>query len=104
MSDSTGGPAHAGASFTPDQTWTVAGALTVDSAAHVLAASEAAPLPESGVVSLSSLRAVDSAGVAVMLSWRRRADVEGRKLAFADVPPTLVALAELYGVEHLLEA
>jgi phospholipid transport system transporter-binding protein len=103
MSD-TAPAAHASAAFTPDRTWSVAGALTVDSAAHLLAASETAPLPEAGVVSLAGVRAVDSAGVAVMLSWRRRADAEGKKLVFADVPPALVALAELYGVEQLLAA
>jgi phospholipid transport system transporter-binding protein len=45
---------------------------------------------------------VDSAAVAVLLSWQRRAAVEGRKLAFAEVPESLAALAELYGVEGLL--
>lgn len=95
--------AVASALFTPGGRWSVGGALTVDSAAGVLTASEEAALPESGVVSLSGLRAVDSAGVAVLLSWRRRAAAEGKKLAFVDVPPSLVALAELYGVEDLLE-
>ncbi|HZI82377.1 MAG TPA: STAS domain-containing protein [Casimicrobiaceae bacterium] len=100
----TAAAAESGASFVPDQRWSVAGALTVDSAADVLVASEDAPLPETGVVSLSGLRAVDSAAVAVMLSWRRRSTAEGRKLVFADVPPNLVALAELYGVEDLLDS
>jgi phospholipid transport system transporter-binding protein len=105
MNDTAAGaPAEPGASLTPDRRWVIAGALTVDSAADVLAASEEAALPETGVVSLSGLRAVDSAAVAVMLSWRRRAAAEGKKLAFVDVPPNLVALAELYGVEDLLES
>jgi phospholipid transport system transporter-binding protein len=89
--------------LTPDRRWGVSGALTVDSAAAVLAASEEAALPETGVVSLAGVRTADSAGVAVMLSWRRRAAAEGKKLVFVDVPPNLVALAELYGVEDLLE-
>ena len=104
MSDEAGAGAAAGGTFTPDRRWSVGGALTVDSAAAVLAASEEAALPETGVVSLSAVQTVDSAGVAVMLSWRRRAAAEGKKLAFVDVPPSLVALAQLYGVEDLLES
>lgn len=91
-------------SFAGGARWTVTGPLTVDSAAEVLEASQEAPLPETGVVALGSVGAVDSAGVAVLLSWRKRAGVEGRKLAFTDVPASLVALAQLYGVQDLLQA
>ncbi len=103
MSDAVASAVASG-TFAPDRRWSVGGALTVDSAAAVLASSEEAALPETGIVSLAELRTVDSAGVAVMLSWRRRAAAEGRKLVFVDVPPNLVALAELYGVEDLLES
>jgi phospholipid transport system transporter-binding protein len=89
-------------SFAGGARWAVTGPLTVDSAAEVLAASRDAPLPETGVIALGSVDAVDSAAVAVLLSWQRRAAVEGRKLAFAEVPESLAALAELYGVEGLL--
>jgi len=82
--------------------WSVGGPLTVDTAGDVLVASQDVALPRTGVVTLADVRAVDSAGVAVLLSWRRRAAAEGIKLTFVDVPPNLVALAELYGVEDLL--
>jgi len=82
--------------------WTVSGTLTMDSAAQVLAASVHGPLPASGVVSLGGLEHVDSAGVAVLLAWKRRAAAEGRALSFAEVPASLAALAELYGVVELL--
>jgi phospholipid transport system transporter-binding protein len=82
--------------------WTLTGPLTVDSAAEVLAASQDAPLPETGVVTLKAVDAVDSAAVALLLSWRRRARAEGRTLGFVDVPASLVALAGLYGVQDLL--
>jgi len=58
-------------------------------------ATQSYPRPAS---SRSGLDAVDSAAVAVLLSWRRRAATEGRH-SLADVPTSLVALAELYGVE-----
>ena len=92
------------ASFAWNGTWSIAGPLTVDSAGDVLTASQDAPLPRTGVITLSDVRAVDSAGVAVLLSWRRRAAAEGKTLSFVDVPASLKALAELYGVEDLLDS
>ena len=96
--------ADASPSFGWNGRWSVGGPLTVDSAGDVLGASQDVDLPRSGVVSLSDVRAVDSAGVAVLLSWRRRAAAEGKTLSFTDVPPSLKALAELYGVEDLLDS
>ena len=94
----------AASAFAGGARWTVTGPLTMDSAAELLQASQEAPLPETGVVALGSLGGVDSAAVAVLLAWQRRAGIEGRKLAFADVPASLAALAQLYGVQDLLEA
>ena len=96
--------AEASPSFGWNGRWSGGGPLTVDSAGDVLGASQDVDLPRSGVVSLSDVRAVDSAGVAVLLSWRRRAAAEGKTLSFTDVPASLKALAELYGVEDLLDS
>ena len=45
-----------------------------------------------------------SAALAVLLALRRRAIAEGRKLAFAAVPPMLDSLARVYGIEEFLVA
>lgn len=89
-------------SFTGGHRWSVRGALTIDTAARVLAASIATPLPASGVASLDDVHGVDSAAVAVLLTWQRRALGEGKPLQFVAVPPNLAALAQLYGVERLI--
>ena len=81
-----------------------AGSLTMDSAATVLAISAEAELPATGVIDLERVDAVDSAGVALLLAWKRRAAVEGKPLTFAHLPPSLASLAKLYGVEDLLVA
>jgi phospholipid transport system transporter-binding protein len=88
--------------FAAGERWLLAGALTVDTAASVLESSRDAALPKSGIVDLSGLDAVDSAAVAVLLAWRRRAAVEGVKLSFIGTPKNLGALAELYGVEEFV--
>jgi len=88
--------------LTPGARWVLSGALTMDSAAPVLAASRQAALPSSGVIALGGVDRVDSAGVAVLLAWKTRALAEGKPLSFAEVPRSLAALAELYGVVELL--
>jgi phospholipid transport system transporter-binding protein len=85
-----------------DGRWVLAGPLTINNVAAVLAASVGVPLPTTGRVDLKGVDPVDSAGVAVLLEWKRRGIAEGVKLAFENVPPTMVSLAELYGVDELL--
>jgi phospholipid transport system transporter-binding protein len=84
--------------------WAPAGSLTMDSVATVLAASAEVPLPPSGVIDLARVEWVDSACVALLLAWSRRASVEGKPLAFAHLPASLASLAQLYGVEDILAA
>ncbi len=88
--------------FAAGERWLLAGAITVDTAARILDSSRHAPLPGSGIVDLAAVDAVDSAAVAVLLAWRRRAAVEGIDLSFTGAPANLGALANLYGVEELV--
>ncbi len=74
----------------------------MDTAASLLEVSREMPLPASGVIELQSVEVVDSAGVAVLLAWKRRAITEGMGIVFEGLPRTLTTLAELYGVEDLL--
>jgi phospholipid transport system transporter-binding protein len=95
----------AAAAFDIDgERWAPTGSLTMDTVATVLAASVEAPLPPGGVVDLARVELVDSACVALLLAWRRRASVEGKPLAFAHLPASLASLAQLYGVEDILAA
>ena len=84
--------------------WIATGPLTMDSVATVLAASTETPLPATGVIDLERVEAVDSAGVALLLAWKRRAAAEGKLLSFAHIPASLDSLSLLYGVEELLVA
>jgi phospholipid transport system transporter-binding protein len=84
--------------------WRFDGALTMDTGAVALEGSRALPLPGAGVVDFSGLRHADSAALAVMIALKRRGTAEGRAIALAGVPPTLMSLAVVYGVEQLLAA
>jgi phospholipid transport system transporter-binding protein len=90
------------ATFSGGERWSIEGALTIDSAARVFATSRDASLPSSGMVGLDRVHVVDSAAVALLLAWKRRAADEGKALRFTGIPLNLAALAALYGVEELL--
>ena len=82
--------------------WRLSGALNMDTAADVLAASQERPWPEAGVIDLAGVDMVVSAGVAILLAWKRRALANRKPVKFANVPASLASLADLYGVDDLL--
>lgn len=51
---------------------------------------------------LGAVQQVDSAAVALLLAWQREAQSKGGRLALTNVPPALLNLASLYGVDSLL--
>ncbi len=82
--------------------WQYQGELTFATAGAALAASARLPLPPSGSVDCSGMAALDSTAVAVLLALLRRAAGEHRPLTFANPPPPLRALADLYDVSEIL--
>ncbi len=84
--------------------WALAGPLTINNVALVLAASVDVPLPPTGRVDLKDVDPVDSAGVALLLEWKRRATLERKALNFENMTPSMASLAELYGVDGLLSS
>jgi phospholipid transport system transporter-binding protein len=84
--------------------WQVSGALSMDTVEAVLVASTSIALPQDGIVDLTAVDRVDSAGVALVLAWARRSANEGSKIAFTGIPESMRSLATLYGVEELLVA
>ena len=84
--------------------WEVAGPRTMDSAAGLLEASESLGTPQAGVVDLGHVGRFDSAGISILLAWKRRAAAEGKMLQFSHLPASTVSLAQLYGVEEMLSA
>ena len=96
-----------GAGFAPDHDgarWIYTGSLTFANAGSVLAATNALSLPDQGEVDLDDLVAIDSSAVAVLVALDRRAAEEGKPLRYVQVPAAVTALAEVYGVEWILDA
>ncbi len=54
------------------------------------------------VVDLSGVTQVDSAALALLLSWVRAARIAGHRLSIDQPPAALVSLASLYDVDSIL--
>ena len=101
MTDACAVAAPTGGFTADDDGWRYDGALTLENAAAVMEACQALPFPASGRVDLAGLGHADSAALAVIMALRRRAHAEGRTLALTGLPPGIVSLAAVYGVEDL---
>jgi phospholipid transport system transporter-binding protein len=92
-----------GGAFTATEAgWRFAGALTLDDAAEVLAATRAMPLPQNGRVDFAGLAQADSSALAVIIALKRRGASEGRALSVTGLPDSLRSLAVVYGVDDLV--
>jgi phospholipid transport system transporter-binding protein len=81
----------------------VTGPMTIESAAALMAAGEAAVHSGSAsVIDLSGVDDADSSALAVLFGWLRAAGEKGGGLSIVDAPAGLRSLATLYGVADLL--
>jgi phospholipid transport system transporter-binding protein len=76
--------------------------MTNDNAAALLESGVAAIRGGDAHFDLSAVTQVDSAAVALLLAWKREAQARNAELKVINVPPALVNLANLYGVDTLL--
>jgi phospholipid transport system transporter-binding protein len=80
----------------------VEGPITLDTVPALAQAFEAYLAAGAALVDLGSVTDVDSSAVALVLEWRRQAEVRKIDLRMANPPPALQNLAKLYGVLELL--
>ena len=107
MTDSPSGEPSRGQDPASSEVLALTGALSFETIPGVLeqSAQYAAreDLPERLTIDFAGITGVDSAAVALLLEWRRQAAQRGKHLEFANLPPNLVALAQLYGVADLIQ-
>jgi phospholipid transport system transporter-binding protein len=88
----------------PGETIAVRDALTFETAARVLAASEPWFRPQAGPLTLDLAGAtrVDSAGVALLLEWQERAHRAGRPLKFVRAADQVRQIVQVSGLGEAL--
>ena len=87
---------------TDGQRLSLSGPLTVATAGDLATAGREHVIAADLVVDLSGVTQVDSAALALLLSWVRAARTAGRRLPTDQPPPALVSLASLYDVDTIL--
>lgn len=80
----------------------LSGPLTVATVAEVAEAGREQVASGDRIVDLSGVTQVDSAALALLLSWLRAARAGGRQLSIDQAPAALVSLASLYDVDSIL--
>ena len=86
-----------------DGVYRLAGALVFETVSDVLARSAA--LFESEVdieIDLGAVVRADSAGLALLVEWLRRAKKQQHKVVFRNMPEQMTAIAGLVGVDEML--
>jgi phospholipid transport system transporter-binding protein len=82
----------------------VEGCLTLAEATRLLAEGEEAIATGCSGFDFSGASQVDSVAVSLILAWQRRAQAQGRTLAFHNLPDSVRSLIDLYGVDDLIPA
>ncbi|WP_374240870.1 lipid asymmetry maintenance protein MlaB [Zoogloea sp.] len=80
----------------------VSGPLTIATVAALKGEGAARVAEADQVVDLSAAGPVDSAALALLLSWTRAARGAGRTLSIVGAPQALLSLAALYDVDAIL--
>ena len=80
----------------------VSGPLTIATVAALKGEGAARVAEADRVVDLSAAGPVDSAALALLLSWTRAARGAGRTLSIVGAPQALLSLAALYDVDTIL--
>lgn len=76
--------------------------LVMTNARGLLEAGRSALLQGEQVFDFSEVTEADSSALAVMIGWLRAAESMRSTVKFANIPPGVRSLAELYGVTELL--
>ena len=76
--------------------------LTVENATATLERGLDAIKEGQTVFDFGTIKSTDSAAVAVLLAWKRAARKAGAEISFINMPPSLVKLTSLYGVDDFL--
>jgi phospholipid transport system transporter-binding protein len=82
----------------------VSGAVTLANVAALLEDGRRHLAEGVQTVDLAEVSEMDSALLALLLTWLRDARLQGHALAFANLPQSLRTIARLYGVDDLLPA
>jgi len=86
----------------PDN-WKVEGALTFASVPEIQARSPGWFASPPAALDLAGVERIDSAGIALIIEWARRARLAGADMRLVNVPAGMTALSRTTGLHRLLK-
>ncbi|MGH8582833.1 MAG: STAS domain-containing protein [Gammaproteobacteria bacterium] len=86
-----------------DGVWVVSGDLDMHSVPQAWRAMRRAFTDRAVVLDLSAVERMDSAGLALLVEWSRQAGLAGGVARFRNIPEQLQAMAQVYGVDRILD-
>lgn len=86
----------------PD-TWKVEGELTFATVPEVQDRSPEWFASSPGTLDLAGVEGIDSAGIALVIEWARRAKLSGADMRLVNVPAGMTALSKTTGIDRLLK-
>ena len=87
-----------------DKQCRIAGAITVDSTGELLRVLKPRIAGKIAELDFSRVESVDSTILALLLSCKREARLQGYPLRLSGLPGSVTTLADLYGISSLLQA
>ncbi len=84
------------------ETWTVAGPLTFASVPEIQRRSLEWFASPPRLLDLAAVERIDSAGIALIIEWARRAKLSGADMRLVNVPAGMMALSKTTGLDRLL--
>ncbi len=89
--------------FSEDGRLQVSGELSFKTVPELVSASQGFFKKNNGFnVDLVGVSRADSAGVALLIEWQRQAQKQNKSVCFLNIPPQMLAIARLSGVDELL--
>lgn len=82
--------------------WKVEGELTFSSVPQLQDESLAEFESPPGTLDLGAVERIDSAGIALIIEWARRARLAGADMKLVNVPAGMMSLSKTAGLEQLL--
>lgn len=85
-----------------DKQWRLAGDVLKDEANALLIKSRALEMMDGLRIDFSAVTNVDTTALGLILEWLRRAGTLGFGVTFANLPESLMSLADLHGVTEFI--
>lgn len=85
-----------------DNRWNLSGDVLISTVSPLLATSKTLTINAETTIDFAQVTDIDTSTISLILEWKRRAQRENQIIKLANLPVNLKSLAQLYGVDELI--